>query len=73
MKKYGSLIIILLVIYMQACSTRQVYDSIQYNERLKCQEVHHSEYDDCIERTSESYDKYKEKRDAVIEGGSDRL
>jgi len=66
MNKVGSVLIILSVVYMQACSSRQVYDSIQYNQKLKCQEIPHSEYDDCMERTRESYDKYKEKRDEAV-------
>jgi len=67
MNKIGSLLIILSIVYVQACSSRQVYDSIQHNQKLECQEVPHSEYDDCMERTRESYEEYKEKRDTVID------
>ena len=68
MNKVGSLLIILSIIYIQACSSRQVYDSTQYSKRIQCLEAPHSEYDECMDHTRESYDKYKEKREIVIEG-----
>ncbi len=68
MNNAESLLIILLIIYIQACSSRQVYDSIQHSQKLECQKVPYSEYDECIERTNESYDNYKQKREEVIKG-----
>ena len=67
MKMIGKLFVVLAIVYIQACSTRQVYDSLQYSEKLKCQAEPRSEYAECMERTRESYDKYKEKRDDVLE------
>jgi len=60
------LLLALLTISIQACSSRQMYNSMQYNRKLECQKVPSSDYDECIERTNESYDKYKQKRDEVI-------
>ena len=62
----GNLLIMLSIIFIQACSSRGVYDSTQYSERIKCLEAPNSEYDECMERTRESYDIYKEKRDEVV-------
>jgi len=66
MNKERSLLLILLTISIQACSSRQMYDSMQYNKKFECISVPSSDYDECIERANESYDKYKQKRDEAI-------
>jgi hypothetical protein len=68
MKKAGCSIIIFFIVFMQACSTKQVYDSMQYNQRLECKKAPFSEYDECIERANESYEEYKLKREDAIGG-----
>jgi len=67
MNKTRIMIVALVLIIMQSCSNRQMYNSIQYKQRLECQKVHPSVYEECMERNSERYDKYKKKRDEVVE------
>ena len=67
MKIAGSLILLIYIVLIQACSTKQIYESVQHRERIECRDVPYSEYDECMERSSVSYGKYKEKREEIIE------
>jgi len=67
MKISGYIVISLAVILIQGCSTKQVYNTIQHNAKLKCQEVPYSEYAACMERTNTSYEEYSRKREEIIE------
>ena len=66
MKKSATILLILSIIFIHACSTRQWYETVHQNQRIQCQKLPPSEYAECIERANESYDTYKQKRDEVI-------
>lgn len=53
----------LALLLMQACSNRQVYDAMQARERNECMKVPESQYQECMERTHQSYDEFKRERD----------
>lgn len=66
MKQVISILIIISSINIQACSTRQWYETVHQNQKLQCQKLPPSEYAGCMEQANEAYDKYKQKRDEVI-------
>jgi len=63
-KKY-CFTILLLLISLQACSSRQAYEAMQMRERNECLKVPESQYDECMERADESYDTYKQNREEL--------
>ena len=56
---------LLLVLAMSACSSRQAYDAMQARERNECLKVPESQYQDCIERTSQSYAEFSRERESL--------
>lgn len=68
MNKVSYMLIMLSIVFIQSCSSEQVYESIQQNQRLECQKLPHSEYAECMERAGENYEKYTREREEVIEG-----
>lgn len=67
MYRIGCSLIIFVVIFSSACSSRQVYDALQNNQKFQCQQFPQPEYLDCKERVNESYDDYSRKRNEAIE------
>ena len=49
-------------ILLCACSEKAVYDNIQLNNRLQCDKVPLSEYDDCMSRAGKPYEDYERER-----------
>jgi hypothetical protein len=49
-------------ILLSACSEKAVYDNIQLNNRLQCDKLPLSEYDDCMSRASKPYEEYERER-----------
>ncbi len=49
---------------LAACTTAQIYDSLQDNSRDACYKGSEPERAGCLKRSSESYDQYKKQRDA---------
>ncbi len=54
---------LLLVLAISACSSRQAYEAMQTRERNECLKVPESQYQECMERTSQSYDEYRRERE----------
>jgi len=67
MKVFWFLLIILAAVIMYGCSSKQVYESLQNSAKLECQKLPHSQYVECVERASVSYDEYTRKRKETIE------
>jgi len=57
---------ILQSIFLQSCSTEQLYHSVQYNQKARCQKLPYAQYSECMQQASESYGDYNRKREAVI-------
>jgi len=54
---------LLLVLAISACSSRQAYEAMQTRERNECLKVPESQYQECMERASQSYDEFKRARE----------
>ncbi|MBJ7309814.1 hypothetical protein ACFOLJ_10515 [Rugamonas sp. CCM 8940] len=49
---------------LSACTSAQIYDSLQDNSRDACYKGSEPERAGCLKRSSESYEQYKKQRDA---------
>ncbi|GEM_PF-525433 len=60
------------VVLISACSNKSLYENIQANNQFACNNLANSQYDECMERSSVSYEEYEEKRtENPYEGGLD--
>ena len=55
-----------IAIALTSCTNQYLYDAIQQNQRLECQERPLSEFDACMEAHSESYEDYQQKRQQTL-------
>lgn len=62
MMKYATVLIMSLGMSIAACSNRQVYDSVQANNRLECQKLPLSQQEECLQKANKSYDEYERER-----------
>jgi PBP1b-binding outer membrane lipoprotein LpoB len=65
MKMYKVLVSI-FVFLLAGCSNKAVYDNIQRINRNDCNKVPPSQYEECIDRASKSYEEYKRERERAI-------
>ncbi len=56
------LIIIVMNCCLLACSNQQIYEAAKHNEQLNCQELPQSQYEECMDGVSETYESYSRKR-----------
>ena len=56
-----------VVLLIGACSNKAIYDNIQLNNRNDCAKLPPSQYNECIERASRSYDEYERERKETLE------
>ena len=51
-----------VMVLVTGCSNKDLYDNIQANNQFACNNVAPSQYDECMERSSMSYEEYEAKR-----------
>jgi uncharacterized paraquat-inducible protein A len=62
------LLCVLTVLVTQGCSSKQVYQALQENQRQRCQqELIPSAYRECIAQEQTSYEDYEKERRALNE------
>jgi hypothetical protein len=49
------------------CSSRAVYDNMQRNNRQECANGPPAQYDECLDRSSKSYEEYQRDRKVVLD------
>jgi hypothetical protein len=54
--------LLILLAFLQGCTTRQWYNAAQARQKLECQKQPLPAYEECIQRTGDSYDSYQKKR-----------
>lgn len=59
---YKSLALALPLLFV-GCSNRAVYDNVQLNNRRECNRVPPSQYEECIQQASKTYEEYERERD----------
>ena len=55
-----------LAFLLSACSTAQMYDSLQTSARNNCEKMQGADRAACLDRNKDSYDTYKKKRDGAL-------
>ncbi len=58
---------LLVSLVATGCSSKAVYDNVQRNNQQECVSVPPVQYEECIERSSKSYEEYKRDRAKVLE------
>ncbi len=56
---------VIFVLFIAACSNKEIYDSVQANQRSQCVELPPTEYQQCKEKERLSYEQYQEEREKV--------
>lgn len=57
-----------LLLILSACSQRQVYDSIQINQRNECELLSGVQREECLKRLNPDYQTYdRQRRDLLKE------
>ncbi len=57
---------IIFIALLAGCSKREIYDNILVDQRNRCIHQRPSEYDECIKRTSKSYEEYERERQELL-------
>lgn len=58
--------LLLVCILLAGCGNKAVYDNVQRNNRQECVNVPPAQYEECIQRSSQSYEEYKRDRAEVL-------
>ena len=58
--------IYLAIFILASCTNRDVYDSLQANNRNECMKLPQSQYDDCMADANKSYAEYEQERKEAI-------
>jgi len=65
--KFYLLALIICVFAVSGCTNKTVYQTIQHQQRLDCEQHPPSEYNGCLEQYSEPYESYKKSRDDLLD------
>jgi hypothetical protein len=58
--------IFILLMVLTSCSTQNWYAGAQSAQTAHCMKVPVSEYEDCINQSTESYDEYSKNREQLL-------
>ena len=56
----------LLLPMLAACTNQQLYNGIQGHQKLECQKLPGSQYDECMKEVSEPYESYERDREELM-------
>lgn len=59
-------LLLIPLLCLVSCSTQAWYAGTQNAQTAHCLKVPASEYNDCIDQTTESYNEYEKKRESSI-------
>jgi hypothetical protein len=62
-----ALLMLLAHILVAGCSNKAVYDNLQHNQRLRCEQLPLSEYERCMRNTDKSFEEYERERKEYLE------
>ncbi len=54
--------VFMLVLFLGACSNKQVYEAVQHNEKVECGNLPQERYEQCMKELDTSYEEYEEAR-----------
>ena len=56
---------LLMASILVACSNKAVYSNIQHNQRLECEKLPPSQYEDCMAESGGSFAEYQQHRNEL--------
>lgn len=59
--------ILFCLVILTACSQRQIYDSVQTNNRNECERLSGVQRKECLERLAPDYQTYKRQRKELLD------
>ncbi|HDZ08320.1 hypothetical protein [Pseudohongiella sp.] len=69
LRKWTAFVLLLVAVALNAgaCSNRAVYDNLRVHQRQECGDQPMSSYEQCLERTRQTYEAYKRERREALE------
>ncbi len=64
--KKNTIPLMLIAVVISGCSSKWIYDNIQQDFQRECQKLPQSTYQKCMERYSESFEPYTQKREDLF-------
>ncbi|MDO9518860.1 MAG: hypothetical protein Q8K97_15830 [Pseudohongiella sp.] len=65
-RKFNGILVLVLFLSAAACSNKAVYMNAQTNLRTECHMGPMSQYQECMARTSRSYEEYLRDREEAL-------
>jgi len=65
MNKYKWIALMTLIIVASGCSNKQIYENLQRDALNQCRTLPASEYQECAERHSDSFETYTQQREEL--------
>ncbi|RUO21812.1 hypothetical protein [Aliidiomarina haloalkalitolerans] len=59
--------LVLLVVFLSACSNKQLFDITQETKRNECRRLPPNQYEECMRDVETSFEEYMRKRQEVVE------
>jgi hypothetical protein len=59
-------ILIPMVFILSSCSYKGLYEQIQTTNRVECGKQPSSQYEDCVEGSSKTYEEYENERQEAL-------
>jgi len=60
------IMIVIATLWLSSCSHKSIYDGIKHSQKLECQKVVSTQYDECISRSNVTYKEYTEQREETL-------
>ena len=64
--KKNTISLMLIAVVISGCSSKWIYDNIQQNFQSECRKLPPSTYQKCMDRYSESFEPYTQKREDLL-------
>ena len=68
--RIAALVLMLLLGTEVGCTARTAYDSLRLHNEIECQKMQGPERDDCLKRSSMSYDEYQQQLNKQKQDGT---
>ena len=60
-------VLLVVVLFMAACSNRAVYENVQISKRNECATLPQPQYESCMKETSKTYNEYERERKELLD------
>jgi hypothetical protein len=58
---------VVLAVGLCSCTSKEVYNSVQANQRYECNKLQTVQRQECLQRLEPSHEKYEEERKKLLE------